>query len=66
MSIAAGMLNAVLPATVLALIEAVPVVSAAAVLDGADGLLVRGGQVGIALKILRSVSVEDIARYLPS
>jgi hypothetical protein len=39
-SIPTGMMNAVLPPTVLALIEAVSVMSAAAVLDGAADLAV--------------------------
>ncbi len=48
-AIAAGMLDAVLPPTVWALIEAVAVVSALAVLDGADDLAVGEGQLGVAL-----------------
>lgn len=60
-AIPAGMIDAVLFTTALALIEAVAVMSATAVLDGADGLVVRGGEVGIALKILWREGVEDIA-----
>ena len=60
-AIATGMIDAVVFATALALVEAVAVMPAAAVLDGADDLLVRGREVGIALKVLRGEGVEDIA-----
>ena len=59
-AIATGMMDAVVFATALALREAVAVMSAAAVLDGADGLVVRGGQVRRALKILWRKGGEDI------
>ena len=50
--VATGMTNAVLIATALALIEAVAVMSAAAITDGTDGLSVREWQIGKALEIL--------------
>ena len=59
-AIATGMIDAVVCAIALALVEAVTVMPAAAVLDGADGLLVRGGQMGIALKVFWSKGAEDI------
>src|SRR5712691_9898246 len=70
-AIAAGMLDAVLPPTVWALIEAVAVVSALAVLDGADDLAVGEGQLGVALQVLGRKGGEDSAegrhdRSLPS
>ena len=43
-SVATGMMDAVVLATALALIETVALVSALAVLDGADDLAVRGGE----------------------
>ena len=46
MTIATGMIDVVFFPTALALIEAVSIVSAAAILDGADDLTVRGGEVG--------------------
>ncbi len=58
--VTACVMDAVLFATALALIEAVPVESTAAMLDGVDGLLVRVWQIGIALKVLWSKGVEDI------
>jgi len=58
---ATGMIDAVVFATALALVEAVAIMPAAAVLDGADDLRVRGGEVGRALKGLRGAGVEDIA-----
>ena len=54
------MIDAVLFATALALIEAVSVMSTATIQNGADGLLVRGGQMGIALKVFWSKGAEDI------
>lgn len=59
-SVAAGVMNAVLSSTVLALIEAVSVVSGLAVQDGAQGLLVCSGQIGVALKVLTGKGVKDI------
>jgi hypothetical protein len=71
MTIATGMIDAVLPPTVLALREAVAVVSALAVLDGADDLAVGEGQMGVALQVLWRKGSEDSAegshdRSLPS
>lgn len=60
--VAAGMIDTVLLTTTLALIEAVAVVSALALLDGADDLAVRGGEGGIALQILWRTSGEDISQ----
>jgi hypothetical protein len=60
-AVATRMIDAVLPPTTWALIEAVAVVSALAVLDSADDLAVGGGQVGIALQVFWSKSREDIA-----
>ena len=60
-AITTGMIDPVVFATAWALIEAVAVRPAAAVLDGADDLVVRGGEVGIALQVLRGEGVEDIA-----
>ena len=51
-AVATGMLDAMVPSTVLALIEAVAVVSALTVLDGADDRAVCEGQMGIALQVL--------------
>ena len=70
-AVATGMLDAVLPPTVWALIEAVAVVSALAVLDGADDLAVGEGQLGVALQVLGRKGGEDSAegrhdRSLPS
>jgi hypothetical protein len=56
-----GMIDTVLPSTALALREAVPGVTAAAVTEGAHGLGVRGGTVGRARQILRGKGVEEIA-----
>ena len=50
-AVATGMMDAVVPPTVLALREAVAVVSALAVLDGADDLAVGEGQMGVALQV---------------
>jgi hypothetical protein len=57
-----GMVDAVLPSTAWALRETVPVVSAAAVLDGADDLAVRGGEVGRALQVCWRKGGEDSAQ----
>ena len=58
--VATGMIDAVFFPTVLALIEAVSVMSALALLDGTDGLSVRGGEGGITLKVLWRKGSEDI------
>jgi hypothetical protein len=60
-SVATGMIDAVLLATALALLEAVSIVSALALLDGVDDFAVRGGEGGIALQILGRKGVEDVA-----
>jgi hypothetical protein len=60
-AVATGMVDAVLSPTVGALIEAVAVRAALALLDGTDGLAVRGGEVGVALQVLRGKRREDIA-----
>ena len=60
-AVATGMIDAVLLPTALALIEAMAVVSAAAVLDGADDLAVRGGEVGVTRKVRWPKGGEDIA-----
>ena len=60
-AVATGMIDAVLPPTVLALIEAVAVVSTSTLLDGADDLAMCRGEGGIALQGLRGKSREDIA-----
>ena len=68
------MIDTVLPRAVLTLIEAVAVVAALAVLDGADDLddlAVGKGQMGVALQVLWRKGGEDSAegshdRSLPS
>jgi hypothetical protein len=60
--VAAGVIDAVLFATGLALIETMSVVSALALLDGTDDLAVRGGEHGRALQILWRKGGEDIAK----
>ena len=59
--VAARMIDAVLFATAVALIEAVAIVSTAAIADGADDLAMRGGEVGVTLKVLWGKGGEDIA-----
>ncbi len=59
-AVATCVIDVVVCATALALIEAVAVVSTAAMLDGADDLAVRVWQLGIARKVLESKGVEDI------
>jgi len=61
MPIATGMIDAVLSPTTWALIEAVAVRAALALLDGTDGLAVRGGEVRIALQVLWRKGGEDVA-----
>ena len=60
-AIATGMMDTVVFATALALGEAVAVMPTAAVLDGADDLVVRGGEGGRARKVLWGEGVEEIA-----
>ena len=60
-AIATRMMDTVVLATALARVEAVAVMPAAAVLDGADDLVVRNGEVGIALKVRRGEGAEDSA-----
>ena len=59
-AIAACMVDAVLMATALALIQAVAIGTAWAVLHGPESLAVRQGQMGGALQVLRRVSLADI------
>ena len=59
--VAACVMDAVVCATAVALREAVAVMSATAVLDGADGLVVRGGEGGRTLQGLWREGGEDIA-----
>jgi hypothetical protein len=71
MTIATGMVHAVVAPTRGALIEAVAVGAALALLDGADDLAVCGGEMGIAFKVFWRKSRADIAegghdRSLPS
>jgi len=51
-AVATGMVDAVLSPTAGALIEAMAVRAALALLDGADDLAVRDGEVGRALQVL--------------
>jgi hypothetical protein len=59
--VATGMRDAVLRATALALIQAVAIVPALALLDSADGLALRSGQMGITLQVLWRKGRADIA-----
>ena len=61
-AIAAGMLDAVWPPTVWARREAVAVMAALALLDGADGPAVRSGEVGGALQVFGRTGGEDVAQ----
>ena len=60
-AVATGMIDTVLATTVGALIEAMAIRAALALLEGRDGLAVRGGQVGIALQVFWCTSRDDIA-----
>ena len=60
-AVATGMMDAVVLPTALALREAMAILSALALLDGTDGLAMRGGEVGIALQVLGRKGGEDIA-----
>jgi len=69
--VATGMLDTVLAPTGVALIEAVAVVAAAALLDGAEDLAVCQGELGVALHVFWSKGGADLAesghdRHLPS
>ncbi len=59
--VAAGMMDAVVLATTVALREAVAVVAAVALWDGADDLAVRGGEGGRALQRRWRQGVEEVA-----
>ena len=70
-AVATGMLDTVVPPTTLALVEAVTIMPALALLDGADGLAVCEGQLGVALQVLWGKGGKDSAegghaRSLPS
>jgi hypothetical protein len=60
-AVATGMIDAVLPPTVLALREAVTVMAALALLDSTDDLAVRHGEVRVALQVLWRKGGEDVA-----
>ena len=60
-AVATGMIDAVLPPTVVALREAMAVVATLALSDGADDRAVCGGEVGIALKVRWRKGGKDIA-----
>src|SRR5688500_6415873 len=57
-AVATGMIDAVLVATALALRETMAVRAALALLDGADDLVVRAGEVGITHKLFWSEGDE--------
>ncbi len=59
--VAACVMDAGLCATAVARREAVAVMAATAGLEGADGLVVRGGEVGRARKVLGREGVEESA-----
>jgi hypothetical protein len=59
-AVATGMIDAVVFPTAGALIEAVAVVAALTVLDGADDLAVREGEVGVTRKVFWRKGGEDI------
>ena len=61
MTIATGMVHAVLVPTRVALRETVAVVPALALLDGADDLAVGEGQMGVALQVFWSKGGADLA-----
>jgi hypothetical protein len=61
-TIATGMIAAMWPSTVLALSEAMAVVAALALLDGADGLAMHGGEVGVARKVFGRKGGEDLTQ----
>jgi hypothetical protein len=59
---ATGMVDAVVRATVLALLEAVAIGAAVAGLDGADDFAVRGGEGGRALKVRWGTGGAEVAQ----
>jgi hypothetical protein len=61
MPMATGMMDPVVSLTAWALRETVAVMAALALLDGADSLAVRGGEVGVARKVCWRKGVKDIA-----
>ena len=61
-AVATGMMDAVLPPTAVALREAGAIVPALALLDSADALAVRGGEVGIALQGLWCEGLADVTQ----
>jgi hypothetical protein len=60
-AIAAGVVDAVLPATAVALIETVSIMAALAVLNGTHGLVVEERQMGIAREVFWRIGLEDVA-----
>ena len=60
-AVATGVMDAVFFPTAWALREAMPIMAAAAVLDGADDLAVRGGEGGRALQVFWGKGGEEIA-----
>ena len=61
-AVATGMMDAVWPPTAWALREAVALVPALAMLESADDLAVRGGEVGIVLQGLWGAGIEDVTQ----
>ena len=60
-AVATGMIHTMVPATVLALIEAVAVVSTLAALKGTDDLAVGEGQLRVALDVFWAKGGADLA-----
>ena len=60
-AVATGMMDAVVSPTALALVEAVTVMAALALLDGADDLAVCSGEGGRALQVFWSKGSEELA-----
>jgi hypothetical protein len=60
-AVATGMMDAVLPPTVLALIKAVTVMATLTLLDSPDDLAVRQREVRVALQVLWRKGGEDVA-----
>ena len=61
-AVATGMLDTVLPPTGVALIQAVTIMPALALLDGADNLTVCKGQLGVVLQVFWSKGGADLAK----